>query len=59
MDVTFHESQSYFVDPPLSLQGERPCEDITVAPATVLPVMIEVEEREPEGVEGPKERVES
>ena len=38
MDVTFHESQAYFLDSTVPFQGEQRCEEIPV-----LPMMIEVE----------------
>ena len=38
IDVTFHESQSYFLDSIVPLQGEQRCEEIPI-----LPMMIEVE----------------
>ena len=55
MDITFLESHSYFLDPQLSLQGEKKCVEEIIVP--VLPTLIEVEPTKERGEERePKKR---
>ena len=64
MDVTFHESESFFLQPQLSLQGEQRCvEEISGSPLMIIEMEKpqkpkEVENERVEEVEVENERVE-